>query len=171
MKVAFIGGSFNPPHKGHLQVAEFIHKELGINKITFLVTPRNPFKSAKELLPIETRVALLKKIANKPWMNISIIETKFRTAESIKTVRLLKKLYPCDDIFFILGMDNLEHFHLWMGYKEILSTTNVIFVNRGGTSIHKILRKSKIPRNMYKILYRRTIAISSTEIRASNILR
>jgi len=76
MKLAFLGGSFNPPHKGHLQAAEFAKKALGVERVVFLVTPQNPFKSGKELLPLKQRVKLLKAIAKKPLMEISTIEKK-----------------------------------------------------------------------------------------------
>ncbi len=171
MKLAFLGGSFNPPHKGHLQAAEFAKKALGVERVVFLVTPQNPFKSGKELLPLNQRVKLLKAIATKPWMEISTIETKFRKAESINTVRLLKKLYLNDKLYFIMGTDNLEHFHLWKGFHEILKTVNVIFVNRGGLNVHKILRRTKTPKEEITVIYKKTMAISSTEIRNSKILR
>jgi nicotinate-nucleotide adenylyltransferase len=154
-----------------LQAAEFAKKALGVKRVIFLVTPQNPFKSGKELLPLKQRVKLLKAIAKKPWMEISTIETKFRKAESINTVRLLKKLYPNDKLYFIMGADNLEHFHLWKGFCEIIKTVNVIFINRGGSNIHKILRRTKTPKKEITIIYKKTMAISSTEIRNSKILR
>lgn len=165
MKLAFLGGSFNPPHKGHLQAAEFAKKILGVQMVIFLVTPQNPFKSAKELLPLPQRVKLLKNLITKPWMKISTIETKFRKAESINTVRLLKKLYPNDTIYFILGTDNLEHFHRWKGSAEILEKTKTVFINRGGTNMHTLLRKGKTQLQRAQIIYKKTVKISSTEIR------
>jgi len=70
-----------------------------------------------------------------------------------------------------MGTDNLEHFHLWKGFREILRTVNVIFVNRGGVNIHKILRRTKAPKEEITVIYKQTTAISSTEIRNSKILR
>lgn len=165
MTLTFLGGSFNPPHKGHLQAAEFVKKTLGVTRVIFLATPQNPFKIGRELLPLKQRVALLKTIATKPWMEVSTIETKFRKAESVNTVRLLKKLHPNTKLYFVMGTDNLEHFHLWKNFEEILSTVCVVFVNRGGVNIHKILRKAKIPRHKFAIIYKQTEAISSTQIR------
>ncbi len=165
MRIGILGGSFNPPHFGHIQVAEFARKALNLEKNFFLVTPQNPFKSKKNLLPIEIRAKMLKKLANKPWFGISTIETKFRVAESFFTVQLLKKLHKNDKIFFILGTDNIEHFHKWKGFKWILKSVNVVFVNRGGYDIHKILARSHIKMGDIAIIYKKTKAISSTEIR------
>ncbi|MFT4968098.1 MAG: nicotinate-nucleotide adenylyltransferase [Candidatus Deianiraeaceae bacterium] len=171
MKIAFLGGSFNPPHKGHIEAADLAKKTLGVDMVVFLVTPHNPFKSGKELLPIKRRVDLLKALIKRPWAKVSTIETKFRTAESINTIHLLKKLHICDKIYFVLGTDNLAHFHKWNGFQKILKTVSVVFINRGGVNIHKTLRQTKIPRKEVTIIYKQTTAISSTQIRKSKILR
>ena len=120
---------------------------------------------------MKQRVELLKALAKKPWGKVSIIEEKFRTAESINTIRLLKKLHAFDTIYFVLGTDSLTHFHQWKGFQEILKTASVVFVNRGGVNIHKTLRQTKIPRKDITIIYKQTTAISSTQIRKSKILR
>ena len=165
MRIGILGGSFNPPHEGHIQASVFAKKELNLDSLHFLVTPQNPFKSGKNLSSIAVRAKILKQIATKPWMKVSTIEEKFRVAESFFTVQLLKKLYPNDQIFFILGTDNLLHFHKWKGFEWILSNVNLVFVNRGGYNIHKILTKSHLRKEKIAIIFRKTKAISSTEIR------
>ncbi len=171
MRIGIIGGSFNPPHEGHIQVAKFAKKALNLQRVLFLVTPQNPFKNNNNLPPIEVRAKMLSKIATKSWMGISQIEKKFRIAESFFTVQLLKKLYPSDEIFFILGTDNLLHFHKWKGFDFILDNVNVVFVNRGGYNIYKTLAKSHIDKQNIAMIYKKTKAISSTEIRKLNALR
>jgi len=165
MRIGILGGSFNPPHEGHIQAAIFAKKELNIDVLHFLVTPKNPFKSGKNLPSVDIRAGILKKIATKPWMKVSQFEEKFRVAESFFTVQFLKKLYPNDQIFFILGTDNLLHFHKWKGFEWIFSNVNVVFVNRGGYNIHKILAKSHLRKEKIAMIFRKTKAISSTEIR------
>ena len=113
----------------------------------------------------DIRAKILKEIAIKSWMKVSQFEEKFRVAESFFTVQLLKKLYPNDQIFFILGTDNLVHFHKWKGFEWIFSNVNVVFVNRGGYNIHKILAKSHLRKEKIAMIFRKTKAISSTEIR------
>ncbi len=165
MRIGILGGSFNPPHEGHIQAANFAKVALKLDVLHFLVTPRNPFKSGKNLPSIAFRAGMLKKIATKPWMKVSTIEDKFRIAESFFTVQLLKKLHPNDQIFFILGTDNLLHFHKWKGFEWILHNVNVVFVNRGGYGMHKIIAKSHLRREKIAMIFRKTKAISSTEIR------
>lgn len=165
MTLTLIGGSFNPPHKGHIQTANIIKKVLGITQITFLVTPQNPFKSGKNLLTLQTRVKLLKQLTNKPWFEVSTMETRFKVAQSINTIRFLRQRHPKSKIYFIMGTDNLAHFHLWQGFNEILEKASVIFVNRGGHNLHKILRNTKVPRKKFKVIYTKTIELSSTQIR------
>jgi nicotinate-nucleotide adenylyltransferase len=165
MRIGILGGSFNPPHEGHIQAAIFAKMALHLDFLHFLVTPRNPFKSGKNLPPIDVRAKMLQKIATKPWMKTSKIEEKFRVAESFFTVQLLKKLHPNDQIFFILGTDNLLHFHKWKGFEWILGNVNVVFINRGGYNIHKILAKSHLRKEKIEMIFRKTKAISSTQIR------
>lgn len=165
MALVFLGGSFNPPHKGHLQVAEFARKATGARKVIFLVTPRNPFKNGKGLPSIEQRALELNKIAVKPWVSVSTLEKRFKLAESIKTVRLLKQLYPKEELYFAMGTDNIAHFHRWKCFMEILETVHVVFINRGGISLHQLIRKAKFPLCKVMIVYRQTISISSTQIR------
>lgn len=165
MTLTLLGGTFNPPHKGHIQVAEFARKASGSVRVVFLVTPRNPFKSGKELPSIEERAVALKRIATKPYMSVSTIEKKFKLAESIKTIRLLRKLYPAEKLCFVMGTDNLVHFHKWRGFMEILNAVQVVFVNRGGVDIHKATRQAKFPLWKATVIYKKTVTISSTEIR------
>ncbi len=165
MRIGILGGSFNPPHEGHIQAAAFAKKALNLDVLHFLVTPRNPFKSGKNLPSVDIRAKMLKKIATKQWMKISKIEEKFRVAESFFTVQLLKNIYPNDQIFFILGTDNLLHFHKWKGFEWIFANVNVVFVNRGGHNILKIVAKSHVRREKIAMIFRKTKAISSTEIR------
>lgn len=170
MRLIIIGGSFNPPHNGHLQIAEFSKKALNANRVTFLVTPQNPFKKGNKTLSLNTRVELLKQIATKKWMNVSDFEKKFHTTESINTIRYLTQLYRGSKIYFVMGSDNLLHFHKWKCFEEILDNVSVIFVNRGGINLHKTVRQAKISRNKYFIIYKKTQKISSTEIRLNCIL-
>ena len=164
MTLTLLGGTFNPPHKGHLQAAAFARKATGARKVVFLVTPRNPFK--KDDMPsIEERALALKRIATKHWMQISTIEKCFKVAESIKTVRLLRKLYPKEKLCFVMGTDNLVHFHKWRGFMEILGSISVVFINRGGISLHRATRQARFPLWKATVIYKKTVAISSTEIR------
>lgn len=165
MKIGFVGGSFNPPHFGHIELATVAMNHLGLDIVVFLVTPRNPFKSGKGLPAISERTKMLSKLIKTRRYKVSSIETKFKTAESFRTVRFVKSVYKNDDLYFIFGSDNIPHFHKWRNYKEILQTVNVVFVNRGGVNLHKIVAESRIPRNKLRIIYRKTYAISSTEIR------
>lgn len=164
-KIGFLGGSFNPPHAGHIELAMLAKRNLGLDFVVFLVTPCNPFKTKNDLPSILARKKMLEKIAKNSGFKISTIEKKFKVAQSFRTVRLLKKIYENDDLYFIFGSDNMSHFHKWQNFKEILRSVNVIFVNRGGHNLRKTIILCRLPHNSYKLIYTQTHEISSTVIR------
>lgn len=168
MKIGFIGGSFNPPHSGHIELASVAKHHLKLDIVIFLVTPCNPFKTSIGLLNVNERIKMLKNLVKMKYCKISSIESKFKTAESFRTVRFMKSVYKHDDIYFILGSDNIMHFHKWRNYNEISDSSSVIFVNRGGVNLYKTISASHIPRGRLKIIYHKTQAISSTQIRAQS---
>ena len=164
-KIGFLGGSFNPPHIGHIEIATLTKQRLGLDFIVFLVTPCNPFKQKNGLPHVSQRIQNLQNLAKNPHFKISSIETKFRVAQSFRTVRLLKNIYKNDELYFIFGSDNLLHFHKWQNFVEILKSVNVVFVSRGGHNLHKTLAKSRLPKNSYQLISKQTQEISSTAIR------
>ena len=166
-KIGFLGGSFNPPHIGHIELANLAKQRLGLDMVIFLVTPCNPFKQKNCLPPVSKRKKNLQNLITNPHFKVSTIEAKFKVAQSFRTVRLLKNLYKNDELFFIFGSDNLIHFHKWQNFREILTSVNVVFVSRGGHNLHKTLAKSHLPKNLYQLISKQTQEISSTAIRNS----
>ena len=84
-----IGGSFNPPHNGHLKIAKLALKNLNLDEVWWLVSTKNPLKTCKGLIPLSKRVELTKKIANHPKFKVLNIENNLKTKNSYD---LLKKI-------------------------------------------------------------------------------
>lgn len=165
MKIGFLGGSFNPPHFGHIELATLAKRHLNLDLIIFLITPCNPFKSKIGLPSVGERKKMLEKIVKNRYFKMSSIETKFKVAQSFKTVRLVKNLYKNHELFFIFGSDNLLHFHKWQNHQEILQSVNVVFVNRGGFNHYKTLTQSHISKHSFQFIHTKTQEISSSAIR------
>ncbi len=188
MRIGILGGSFNPPHVGHVHISQMALKSMKLDAIWWLVTPLNPLKSPEELLTVEDRVSLSREINTNPKIIITGIEEDFGTQYSYATIKLLKKNFSNTQFAWIAGMDNIRTFHLWQNWKDFLSemcmihvtrhppvqlmqqcplrmvsTQRHIFVNHGGA----------YPLNSntsYWLLQKKTVNISSTEIRSKKAM-
>jgi nicotinate-nucleotide adenylyltransferase len=122
MKVGLFFGSFNPIHVGHMVLANYMLEFTDLEQIWFVVSPHNPLKQKSSLLDQNHRLQLV---------NIAIEnQTKFKTSNiefnlpqpsyTINTLTYLTEKYPNTKFALIMGSDNLENFHKWKNYEEIL---------------------------------------------------
>jgi nicotinate-nucleotide adenylyltransferase len=130
MRVGLYGGSFNPVHEGHLQVARTAKVRLGLDRVIWLVTPGNPLKEPPTGLA--ARVAGVKARVGEPGMIVSDLEARTGTRYSLDTLRVLKARYPGVHFVWIMGADNLAGFHRWRGWAEIMRQVPVAIVARPG---------------------------------------
>ncbi|MCK5384559.1 MAG: nicotinate (nicotinamide) nucleotide adenylyltransferase [Alphaproteobacteria bacterium] len=183
MRVGILGGSFNPPHAGHVHISQMTLKALRLDAIWWLVTPLNPLKSSNDLPSVEVRVAMARKINTNPKIIVTGMEESFGTEYSYATIKIIKKHFPYTQFAWIAGMDNIHNFHLWQYWKEFLSEMCMIHVTRH-PSVQLIrqcpLRMLSTQRHIfvdhggalpldsntsYWLLQKKMIDISSTEIR------
>lgn len=133
-------GSFNPIHNGHLGLARYLLAHHNCDEIWFVVSPCNPFKVNQELLPEEQRLQLVQAaIAGTPQLKTCDIEFNLpRPSYTIDTLHQLSARYP-DRIFtLIIGADNLQEFHRWKNYRELLAQYPVLVYPREGYDISDI---------------------------------
>ncbi len=133
MRVGLFGGSFNPPHSGHLHVAETARIRLGLDKVVWLVSPQNPLKSSGETAGLEQRMAWVRDLAHGPDMIVSDVETRIDTQWTVDTLRLLKARHPGVKFVWIMGSDNLMGFHHWKGWTDIARLMPMAVVARPGS--------------------------------------
>jgi nicotinate-nucleotide adenylyltransferase len=163
MKIGLFFGSFNPVHTGHLLIANYFNQFAGFDKVWFVVSPQNPFKANGELLDENTRLTMLKLAINgDPRFEGSDIEFNLdRPSYTVKTLEFLRNTYPEDTFCPIIGGDNLQSFHLWKEYKEILDNHTIYVYRRAGFHENPLLANhAKI-----KIFEVPLLNISSTYIR------
>ena len=130
MRVGLYGGSFNPVHDGHLQVARTAKARLSLDRVIWLVTPGNPLKEPPAGLA--ARVAGVKARVADPAMIVSDLETRTGTRYSLDTLRVLQARYPGVHFVWIMGADNLAGFHRWRGWAQIMRQVPVAVVARPG---------------------------------------
>lgn len=137
MRVGLFFGSFNPVHVGHLIIANTIVEQTGLDRVWFVVSPQNPFKEKKTLLPEFDRYDMVKlAIEGNGKLDVSDIEfTLPQPSYTIDTLTHLKEKFPSYDFSIIMGGDNLTNFHKWKNYEAILEHHNVIVFPRPNAEI------------------------------------
>ncbi len=165
-KIGVLGGTFNPPHFGHLIIGKRAIKELGLEKLLLMVAGKPALKS-KGLAPIKDRLEMTKILAKyHPKFEVSKIEIerakKGKKSYTIETIKELKKKYPKKEIYWIIGFDSLKEIleGKWKGGRKIFDQAKFIVFSRPKIKI-KIPKKIKEKIKIIKL----KIPISSTEIR------
>lgn len=122
MKVGLFFGSFNPVHVGHMVLANYMLEYTDLERIWFVVSPHNPLKIKSTLLDEKQRLHLVNlAIGFNTKLKASNIEFKLpQPSYTINTLTYLKEKYPQNEFALIMGADNLESFHKWKNYEEIL---------------------------------------------------
>jgi len=158
MKLGVYMGSFNPPHKGHIKVVNYLLEQKLIDKV--LIVPTLNYWDKNDLVDIKDRINMLKIFENE---RIIIDSTNNKYIYTCDLVNKLKSSYPADELYLIIGADNLKEFHKWKNYQELLKE-KIIVMNRDNININEYV--NKLGRNSFIILNDfPSINISSTEIR------
>ena len=165
-KIGLLGGSFDPPHKGHLFISNKSLKLFHLDKVIWAITKNNPLKK-KPYFSLNFRKKMcLKLIKRNKNIKLKFFEDKVKSKNSIVLIKYLKKRVNCE-IFFIIGSDNLINLHKWKNYRELIKMTKIIVFSRKGfdTKAKKsvIMRYLK-PKNI-KFLKNSHVDVSSTELR------
>jgi len=134
MKVGLFGGSFNPPHDGHLHVARTAQARLGLDRVIWLVSPQNPLKRGQPA-DLAERMAATRGLARGPSMIVSDIEARLGTTYTIDLIRILKARFPGVRFVWIMGADSLASFHRWRGWSEIMAAVPMVVVARPGSQL------------------------------------
>ena len=164
--IGILGGSFDPPHRGHLYISKKSMKLLKLKKVIWAITKKNPLKKNPFFSLTLRKKLCLKLIKGNKKIQLKYYEDKLKSKSSIALIKFLKKQYNYK-IFFIIGSDNLINFHKWKSYKELLKLCILVVFSRKGFDTRA--RKSVIMRNLkdknIKFLKNLKIDISSTQIR------
>ena len=180
--IGLLGGSFDPPHKGHLYISLEAKKILKLDEIWWLVTPQNPLKINKPASYSE-RLRNCKLIVKNQPIKVKEIEKKINSKYSYQTIKYINKHYKNLNFFWLMGADNLINFHQWQNAHRIFNEIPIVVFRRYGYNDkalksntsnfcknYKINNKqlhisdfSKLP--AWTIIQNKEIKISSTEIR------
>jgi len=158
MKLGIYPGSFNPPHKGHKKVCDYLIKERIIDKI--IIVPTMNYWNKNNLSNLEDRINMLKYYESD---NISIDIENNHLPYTIELMEKLENKYLNDELYLIIGADNIINFDKWKDYQKLLKY-KIIIMNRNNININEYLYK--YPNNKFIIINNFScIDISSTNIR------
>lgn len=158
-KVGILGGTFNPPHTGHLVIANEVLNAYELDKIWFMPNQVPPHKSVASPVSNEDRLAMLElAIMDNPNFSVETVELdRSGPSYTYETMKILKDMYKDIDFYFIIGGDMVEYLPKWREIDQLLEMVKFIGVSRPYYEDH----------SEYDILYAKTpqMDISSSMIR------
>lgn len=151
--LGILGGTFDPPHKGHLYISKLVIKKLYLKTLYWAITKQNPLKKTTPHNNENKRKTLCRQLTRGEkkikLLNTSDIKNSNLTINILQKIK--KKINKKTNLFFIIGADNLVQLHQWKEYKKIFSLCTVVVMNRIGykkpaltSPAAKKFRKTKI---------------------------
>lgn len=172
-KIGILGGSFDPIHKGHLNIAESARAEFDLDEVWFVPAGHSPNKDEREMTSAEIRAGMTAlAIADRAYFKLSRIELDSAgTSYTYLTLTRLKEQYPAVEFYFIMGADSLDYFDSWYHPKIICEKAVILTAVRDDMDTAQVLEKiadikALFPARIYPLRGGRT-NISSTEVRKS----
>ena len=132
--IGILGGTFDPPHNGHLVLAETAMREIQLCKVLFVPARIPPHRSQINVSPAAERMAMLE-LALKGKHGFEMCTIEFERegpSYTVDTLTILKQKYPKDELVFLIGADNVSEMEKWHNPEAILRMVRVVAVNRPG---------------------------------------
>jgi nicotinate-nucleotide adenylyltransferase len=142
MKIGLLGGSFNPPHLGHLHISKLAIKKLQLKQLWWLPTLQNPFKQQQQYIPYLQRLILCKQIIRNEQKIICKNQPYYFTFSLIKT---LQKKYPQHKFNLICGADCVATMHHWQHFKRLLKIIEINIFARDIDNRNILIKAKKTP--------------------------
>ena len=186
LRIGLFGGSFNPPHPGHLHVSLTAIRQLQLDQLWWLVTPGNPLKQQNNLSSLNDRLLQCQRIARHPDIKVTAFEASYSFRYSADTISLLKQRRPGAKFVWVMGADNLANFHKWDRWRDIVQSVPLAIIDRpnstatpNSTSATHFLAKYRIDERdsslladldapAWTFIHGRRSFLSSTKIRGAN---
>lgn len=157
MRIGIYVGSFNPPHEGHHKVIKYILDEDLVDEVLLLPTPN--YWDKRDLIDINERIEMLKFYEEE---KVSVDTKHNKYPYTYEVLRSLKKDYPKDELYLVMGSDNLKKLHEWKNIEEILENKIIVLKRK------EIIRNPYLEKYENQFIYKEDfefLDISSTEIR------
>ena len=166
-KIGILGGTFDPPHIGHLYISKIALKKLKLNAVIWIITKHNPLKQ-KPYLSTKERINLSKKMTKKEKkIFVRYFDDKIKSINTFNLLKYIKKKNQKTKLFFLIGADNLSKFHKWNNWKKIPKLAKLVIFPRQNYSIKSLSSIASKELNRKDLIYinSKKINISSSLIR------
>jgi nicotinate-nucleotide adenylyltransferase len=164
VKIGFLGGSFDPVHFGHLMAAQDAYEQHRLDRLILVPAAQAPLKPNDVQSTSEDRLAMLR--AAVEWdkrFEISDVELRRGgVSYTIDSARYFRELYPHDDLYWVIGGDQLPQLHLWKEIHELAKLVQFIFLERPG---YPVKARPDLPGLRLHRCDGHLLAINSTELR------
>lgn len=165
LKIGIMGGSFDPPHKAHLEIANAACEALGLYEIFFIPAFTAPLKPNPHIASFDDRLEMLKialKKFGKKYRILEIEKERGGISYSVDTVKLLREKIKDARFFWIIGTDQLLSLHKWHNIEELATLASFAVAKRGNEKMenHNLPNYAKI-----EVVPFEPMEVSSTEIR------
>ncbi|GAB4269636.1 MAG: nicotinate-nucleotide adenylyltransferase [Pararhodobacter sp.] len=135
--IGLLGGSFDPPHAGHVHLTREALKRLDLDQVWWLVSPGNPIKPNPPA-PLTRRVAAARRLMRHPRVRITDLEAQLGTRATADTLAALQRAFPHLHFVWLMGADNLAGFHRWDRWPEIMARVPVAVLARPGQRLRAL---------------------------------
>ena len=132
--VGLLGGSFDPPHAGHVHITREALKLFGLDAVWWLVSPGNPLK-ARGPAPLARRMEAARRIMRHPNVHVTDLEARLGTQHTARTIEALCAACPEVRFVWLMGADNMVQFHRWQDWCAILETVPIGILARPGARL------------------------------------
>lgn len=166
-KIGILGGTFDPPHIGHLHISKIALKKLKLDAVVWLITRRNPLKH-KPYLSKQTRLKLSEDmLKQQKKIFVKYLDNITKSNNTYDLLYCLKKNNKNLKLFFLIGADNLINFHKWSKWKKIpkLAKLAVFARHNYSTKALNSIASKKLNKKDWTYINSRKINISSSLIR------
>jgi len=156
--IGLLGGSFDPPHAGHVHISREALRRYGLDRVWWLVSPGNPLKKEGPQ-PLARRMAACRALVDHPRIEVSDFEAQVGTRYTAETLGVLQAMRPDVRFVWLMGADNLAQFEHWQDWRAIMETVPIGVLARPGQRISarmskpaRIFRAARLPARQSQLL-------------------
>ncbi len=180
--IGLLGGSFDPPHQGHLHISRQALRQFRLDRVWWLVSPGNPLKKDSPA-EFQRRMAASRTLVDHPKITVTDIEMRLKTRRTAETLARLTPLYPGVRFVWLMGADNMAGFHKWENWRAIMTQMPIGVLGRtengvraGSSPAARAFAQYRLPSSLsvtlpyhsppcWCLVNGPTVDISSTQIR------
>ena len=137
-RIGLLGGSFNPAHRGHVEISRVALTRLDLDQVWWLVSPQNPLKPVREMAPLRHRLTGARRLARDPRIRVTALESALGTVYTADTVTALDRRFPRCHFVWLMGADNLVQVSQWKDWETIFRTLPVAVFDRPSYSLRAL---------------------------------